>query len=88
MYMSKFYIYIYILFFFRAVSKCVTLLSRAFKGKFVIPEFEHFSKQITDIYNSCKSNEAGQVSTYYYVFIIQKNFAPKKLTTKIAHTQN
>ena len=54
----------------------------------MIPEFEHFSKQITDIYNSCKSNEAGQVSTYYYVFIIQKNFAPKKLTTKIAHTQN
>lgn len=47
-----------------AVSKCVTLLSRAFKGKFVIPEFEHFSKQITDIYNSCKSNEAGQVASY------------------------
>ena len=61
MYLYKMYIYFFI--FFRAVSKCVRLLSRAFKGKFVIPEFEHFSKQITDIYNSCKSNEAGKVST-------------------------
>ena len=67
-------------FHFRAVSKCVTLLSRAFKGKFVIPEFEHFSKQITDIYNSCKSNEAGKVSTtYIYIFFQKRNiqiFAP------------
>ena len=57
----------------------------------MIPEFEHFSKQITDIYNSCKSNEAGQVSTTYttmYSIYYSKNFAPKKLTTKIAHTQN
>lgn len=47
-----------------AVNSNINLLSRAFKGQFVVPEFGHFCKQITDIYEHCKSNVDGQVASY------------------------
>ena len=45
----------------RSVSSCIQLLSRAFRGKFVVPEFGYFCKQITELYHECKSNGGGQV---------------------------
>lgn len=48
---------------YRAISSCIDLLARAFKGQFVIPEFSHFCKQIDEIYQTCKLNEDGKVSS-------------------------
>ena len=45
----------------RSVSSCIQLLSRAFRGKFVVPEFGYFCKQITELYHECKSNGGGKV---------------------------
>eukprot|EP00095_Tigriopus_kingsejongensis_P012686 maker-scaffold22_size673200-snap-gene-4.21 protein:Tk12686 transcript:maker-scaffold22_size673200-snap-gene-4.21-mRNA-1 annotation:"hypothetical protein DAPPUDRAFT_320441" len=46
------------------VDDNIALLSRAFKSQFVIPEFEHFTKQIKGIYNHCKNIDAGEVASY------------------------
>lgn len=40
-----------------------SLLSRAFKNQFIIPEFEYFCDKIENIYYRCKENEQGQVVT-------------------------
>lgn len=47
-----------------SVSSCIQLLSRAFRGKFVVPEFGYFCKQITELYHECKSNGGGKVADY------------------------
>ena len=51
----------------RSVSSCIQLLSRAFRGKFVVPEFGYFCKQITELYHECKSNGGGKVKLKKYI---------------------
>ncbi len=41
------------------------LLSRAFKGRLVIPEFGQFIKEMTEIYDICKNNDAGKVTWHF-----------------------
>ena len=53
----------------RSVSSCIQLLSRAFRGKFVVPEFGYFCKQITELYHECKSNGGGKVKLKKYIYI-------------------
>ena len=64
----------------RSVSSCIQLLSRAFRGKFVVPEFGYFCKQITELYHECKSNGGGKVKLkkkyiYIYHFISAGSFS-------------
>jgi hypothetical protein len=47
---------------FRAIDPCISLVSRAFKRQFVLPEFHKFCKEIETIYENCKSNTDGNVS--------------------------
>ncbi len=45
----------------RAVSPGFSLLSRAFKNQFVIPEFGYFGQTLRRIFDKCKANDAGEV---------------------------
>lgn len=38
------------------------LLTKAFKKKFIIPDFAEFTEQINKMYDSAQQQEAGQVS--------------------------
>ena len=38
------------LLYFRVIKKCTVLISKAFKGQFVIPEFSAFTSDIHEIY--------------------------------------
>lgn len=46
------------------VSHNISLISRAFRHQFVIPEFQTFSKDIEEIYWICKNNPNGKVASY------------------------
>ena len=48
---------------FSAIDPCISLLSRAFKRQFVIPEFHCFCREIDRIYDHCRDNNDGLVST-------------------------
>jgi len=50
--------------FCKVVQQCLVLISTAFKGQLVIPEFEGFCEDITNIYNRCKSNDSGSPAAY------------------------
>lgn len=38
------------------------LLTKAFRKKFIIPDFEEFAQQINKMYDSAQRQEGGQVS--------------------------
>uniref|UniRef100_T1IPF4 glutaminase n=1 Tax=Strigamia maritima TaxID=126957 RepID=T1IPF4_STRMM len=42
----------------------IVLISRAFRGQFVVPDFTNFCKYIEEFYWKCKSNHAGKVANY------------------------
>lgn len=44
------------------VSPNISLISRAFRHQFIIPEFQNFTKTIEEIYWKCKNNTDGKVS--------------------------
>lgn len=46
----------------RYVGNNIMLLTNAFKGKFIIPNFAEFTQQINKMYESAYQQEAGQVS--------------------------
>lgn len=46
----------------RCVGNNIMLLTNAFKGKFIIPNFAKFTQQIDKMYDSAYQQEAGQVS--------------------------
>lgn len=46
------------------IMKNIILISRAFRGQFVIPDFTAFTKYIEEFYWKCKSNHAGKVASY------------------------
>ncbi|KAL7302615.1 hypothetical protein TKK_0004677 [Trichogramma kaykai] len=48
----------------RCVAPNIALISRAFRGQFVIPDFPSFTKGIEHIYWNCKSNTQGRLATY------------------------
>ena len=47
----------------RCVGNNIMLLTKAFKKKFIIPEFAEFTQQIDRMYDSAQQQEAGQVSS-------------------------
>ncbi|XP_076022840.1 glutaminase kidney isoform, mitochondrial-like [Genypterus blacodes] len=48
----------------KCVGNNIMLLTKAFKRKFVIPDFEVFANQINQMYDSAQHQEAGQVADY------------------------
>lgn len=46
---------------FRIVQPNITLISKAFRHQFIIPEFQDFAKEIEEIYWKCKDNTNGKV---------------------------
>ncbi|XP_053704430.1 glutaminase kidney isoform, mitochondrial-like isoform X1 [Synchiropus splendidus] len=46
------------------VGNNIMLLTKAFRKKFIIPEFEDFAEQINNMYMSAKQQEGGQVAEY------------------------
>lgn len=46
------------------VTKNIVLISRAFRGQFVIPDFTGFTKYIEEFYWKCKANHNGKVADY------------------------
>lgn len=47
------------------------LLTKAFKKKFIIPEFAEFTQQIDRMYDSAQQQEAGQVGSILTNTLIQ-----------------
>ena len=50
--------------FLRFFEENIVFLSKVFQDKLIIPEFEDFCSQITDIFESCKNNKSGKVADY------------------------
>ncbi|XP_034552093.1 glutaminase kidney isoform, mitochondrial-like [Notolabrus celidotus] len=48
----------------RCVGNNIMLLTKAFKKKFVIPNFEEFTQQVDNMYDRAQKQEAGQVADY------------------------
>ncbi|XP_071332900.1 glutaminase kidney isoform, mitochondrial [Trachinotus anak] len=48
----------------RCVGNNIMLLTKAFRKKFIIPNFEEFTKQIDKMYDSAQQQEGGQVADY------------------------
>ena len=48
----------------RLIGENVVFLSQVFQNKMVIPEFEDFCGQITEIFESCRENKSGKVADY------------------------
>ncbi|XP_074537575.1 glutaminase kidney isoform, mitochondrial-like [Halichoeres trimaculatus] len=48
----------------RCVGNNIMLLTKAFKKKFIIPDFEEFAQQIDKMHDSAQQQEAGQVADY------------------------
>ncbi|KAM9786160.1 glutaminase kidney isoform, mitochondrial-like [Neosynchiropus ocellatus] len=46
------------------VGNNIMLLTKAFRKKFIIPEFEDFAEQINHMYMSAKQQDGGQVAEY------------------------
>lgn len=46
----------------RCVGNNIMLLTKAFRKKFIIPNFEEFAQQINKMYDSAQQQEGGQVS--------------------------
>uniref|UniRef100_A0A672H9S9 glutaminase n=1 Tax=Salarias fasciatus TaxID=181472 RepID=A0A672H9S9_SALFA len=49
---------------FLCVGNNIMLLSKAFKKKFIIPDFEKFTHQIDNMYDRALKHETGQVADY------------------------
>lgn len=52
--------------FCRCVGNNIMLLTKAFRKKFIIPNFEEFTQQIDKMYDSAQQQEGGQVSNHTY----------------------
>uniref|UniRef100_A0A8D3BXW8 glutaminase n=1 Tax=Scophthalmus maximus TaxID=52904 RepID=A0A8D3BXW8_SCOMX len=48
----------------RCVANNIMLLTKAFKKKFIIPNFDEFTQQINRMYDSAQQQEGGQVADY------------------------
>ncbi|TKS77841.1 Glutaminase kidney isoform, mitochondrial [Collichthys lucidus] len=48
----------------RCAGNNIMLLTKAFKKKFIIPDFAEFTEQINKMYDSAQQQEAGQVADY------------------------
>ncbi|KAM9856230.1 glutaminase kidney isoform, mitochondrial [Aulostomus maculatus] len=48
----------------RCVGNNIMLLTKAFRKKFIIPDFEVFAQQIDKMYDSAQKQEGGQVADY------------------------
>ncbi|XP_038578067.1 glutaminase kidney isoform, mitochondrial-like isoform X1 [Micropterus salmoides] len=48
----------------RCVGNNIMLLTKAFRKKFIIPDFEEFAQQINKMYDSAQQQEVGQVANY------------------------
>ena len=51
-------------FFLRLFEENIVFLSKVFQDNMIIPEFEVFCNQITDIFEKCKRNNSGKVADY------------------------
>jgi len=50
--------------FSKLVKMNLSLISKAFKGQLVIPDFPSFTEDIVEIYKKCKSNTSGKPAAY------------------------
>jgi len=50
--------------FSRVIKQSTVLISKAFKGQFVVPEFTAFTEDIVEIYEKCLSNTSGKPADY------------------------
>jgi len=50
--------------FTRVIKQSTVLISKAFKGQFVVPEFTEFTEDIVEIYEKCLSNTSGKPADY------------------------
>uniref|UniRef100_A0A7N6BM20 glutaminase n=1 Tax=Anabas testudineus TaxID=64144 RepID=A0A7N6BM20_ANATE len=48
----------------RCIGNNIMLLTKAFRKKFIIPDFEEFAQQINKMYDSAQRQEGGQVADY------------------------
>merc|ERR1711970_53066 len=48
----------------KVIKQCTVLISKAFKGQLVVPEFTEFTEDITQIYEKCLSNTSGKPADY------------------------
>jgi len=50
--------------FTKVIKQSTVMISKAFKGHFVVPEFTEFTKDIVEIYEKCLSNTSGKPADY------------------------
>jgi len=50
--------------FTKVIKQSTVLISKAFKGQFVIPEFNIFTQDIVEVYEKCLSNSSGKPADY------------------------
>lgn len=50
--------------FTKVIKQSTVLISKAFKGQFVVPEFTIFTKDIVNVYEKCLSNTSGKPADY------------------------
>jgi len=50
--------------FTKVIKQSTVLISKAFKGQFVVPEFTAFTQDIVDVYEKCLSNTSGKQADY------------------------
>jgi len=48
----------------KVIKPSIVILVKAFKGQLVIPEFDAFTKDITDVYEKCRSHREGAPADY------------------------
>ncbi|KAG1671955.1 Glutaminase kidney isoform, mitochondrial [Nymphon striatum] len=48
----------------KVIADNIVLISKAFRGHFVIPDFPTLTKQIEEMYYKCSCNTKGNVATY------------------------
>lgn len=47
----------------RVVESCMPLLSRAFRGRLALPDFNEFCCRLLSIFEKCRDNSDGEVSS-------------------------
>merc|ERR550534_1225891 len=48
----------------KVIKPSIVIIVKAFKGQLVIPEFDAFTKDITEVYERCRSHRAGAPADY------------------------
>lgn len=49
---------------FRIVADNIVFVDTILRNRFVVPEWQHFCEEMTDIFNICKEKSLGKVCQY------------------------